>query len=452
MMSLQKTLIGFVALLFSVHILNAQFIVKDVIFSANGVSNEGKVSGYEMQAGPYGLWLPDSGNVIVPIGGIAPGLGVGGQARFTDDGNLISGTSMGAVGPELSIYNRSADQWTALGSLGFSIDSTFSGGYAVSGDGSTVVGNAWADTTGGFAYTHAVAFSSTEGMMDLGSLFSAIGRSTRANATSYDGSVVVGWQDFNGPWKSAVWRKNPAGGYYPNEYILIDTTANPFDEFNQLGECSAVSADGVWIGGYGDYANNNEPWIWSSDSGLINLGTLPNVGNGFVAAMSADAAVVVGWFDGMFFGDPQTPFIWTRTGGLQEFNDYIHNVLGDSTDTHQVYTAESISPDGHYVAGYGVDNATFTYFVYRVSLGTTAVHEIAKSNETRCYPNPTSGMLTVEQTGNATLTVCNMQGQLVYKTTSKGKHVLDLVGLAPGVYSLMVQKGDAVQMQKIVKK
>lgn len=61
------------------------------------------------------------------------------------------------------------------------------------------------------------------------------------------------------------------------------------DEFNQMGECSAISADGVWIGGYGDYANNHQPWIWSIDWGVINLGTLPNTGNGYVSAMSADA-------------------------------------------------------------------------------------------------------------------------------------------------------------------
>lgn len=92
--------------------------------------------------------------------------------------------------------------------------------------------------------------------------------------------------------------KNPAGGYFPNEYILIDTAGNPNDEYNQIGECSAVSADGNWIGGYGDFANNNEPWIWSRDSGVINLGTFPGLGNGYVSGISADGSIVVGWFDG----------------------------------------------------------------------------------------------------------------------------------------------------------
>ena len=431
----------------------AQFIVKDETFSANSVSNQGKVSGYAAQAGPYAIWLPDSGNVIVDIGGIAPGNGVGGQARFSTDGNFICGTSMGLHGPEMSKYNHSTNQWTTVGSLGFMVDSTVSGGYGISGDGNTVVGNSWADTTGGRAFTHAVAYNAATGLVDLGSIFDSIGRSTRANAVSYDASVIVGWQDFNGPWKSAVWRKNPAGGYFPNQYILRDTAGNPLDDYNQMGECSSVSADGKWIGGYGDYANNNQPWIWSKDSGVINLGTLPNTGNGYVSGMSADASVVVGWFDGQLFGDPQTPFIWTRTGGLHELNDYIHTVLGDSTDVHQVYTADCISPDGHYIAGYGVNNNTSTYFVYRVSLmQPTAVHELNENNTVSIYPNPTSNLITIRSDENAALTINSIEGKLIYKADVNNTATFDLSNYASGIYIVSVQSVKGIETVKVVKK
>lgn len=438
---------------FSVNFISAQFVVKDETFSANSVSNQGKVSGYATQAGPYGIWLPDSGNVITDIGGIAPGNGVGGQARFSTDGNFVCGTSMGTNGPEMSKYNRATNQWTTVGSLGFSVDGNVSGGFAISGDGNTVAGLSWADTTGGHAYAHAVAYNAIEGLMDLGSLFDSTAQSTRANATNYDGSVVVGWQDFNGPWKSAVWRKNPAGGYFANEYILIDTAGNPNDDYNQMGECSAVSADGNWIGGYGDYANNNQPWIWSKDSGVINLGTLPNVGNGLVSGMSGDASIVVGWFEGALWGDPQTPFIWTRTGGLRELNDYIHNVLGDSTDTHQVYTASCISPDGHYIAGYGVDNFASIYFVYRVSLVTssTGVQDVTRANNIKVYPNPTSNFITIENNSKAVLIISSMEGKVIDKVEINGTHVLDISKYAPGIYSLSVQSGDLIRTLKIIK-
>lgn len=429
--------------------LSAQYIVNDIIYSTNSVTNDGKVSGYETQGGNWSIWLPDSANAIVNIGGVAPGLGVGGQARFSENGNFICGTSMGNGGAEISLYDRSLDTWTALGSLGFSVDSTKGGGYGISGDGNVVVGNSWADTTGGLAYTHAVAHNNIEGLMDLGTLF--FGRSTRANATNYDGSVVVGWQDFNGPWKSAVWRKNPAGGYFPNEYILIDTAGNPNDEYNQIGECSAVSADGNWIGGYGDFANNNEPWIWSRDSGVINLGTFPGLGNGYVSGISADGSIVVGWFDGFFFGDPRTPFIWTHENGLQEFNTYIRNELGDSTYTHQVYTAESISPNGLYVAGYGVDTSTFLYFAYRVTLNGTTGISSTTSETIEMYPNPTSGFTTIENKGQATLTVSDIRGRVVIKTEINGKYSLDLTEYNSGIYFVTILSNDKMRTSKIIK-
>lgn len=436
----------------SVNFLTAQYIVKDQIFSANSVTNEGKVSGYAAQAGPYGIWLPDSGNSVLDIAGIAPGNNVGGQARFSNDGNFICGTSSGAAGAEMAKYDRSTDQWTTLGYLGSVVGNSVSGGFAISGDGNTVSGNSWLYSSTGIAYTDAVAYNPTEALLDLGSLYGDSGKSTRANAVNYDGSVIVGWQDFNGPWKSAVWRKNPSGGYFPNEYILIDTNASATDEYNQMGECSAVSADGEWIGGYGDYANNNEPWIWNKDSGVINLGTFPNVGNGFVSGMSADASVVVGWFDGQLFGDPQTPFIWTRVGGLQELNGYIVNVLGFPTNTHQVYTADCISPDGNFIAGYGVDTSTFMYFVYRVNIGgTSGLQSIVDRVQIKVFPNPTTGQITIVNNNKSVLTLYSMEGKIIYKSEINGTKELNLSSYASGVYSLSIQTGNSIKYQKVVK-
>lgn len=446
-------LLSIILFLFSVNLLSAQFIVKDTAYSSNSVSNEGKVSGYSNQGGPFSVWLPDSGNVMNNIGGVAPGFGVGGQARFSADGNFLCGTQNSLVGAEMARYNYTTGQWTTLGSLGFSVGISLSGGYAISGDGNTVVGNSWADTTGGFAYTDAVAYNLSEGLMDLGSLFSVDGKSTRANAANYNGNTVVGWQDFNGPWKSAVWKKNPAGGYFPNEYILLDTLGSATDEYNQMGECSCVSADGVWVGGYGDYANFNQPWIWSRDSGVINLGAIPNSGNGYVSGMSADAAVVVGWFDGQLFGDPQTPFIWTRTAGLQDLNFYVNTILGYATGTKQMYTAECISPDGNYITGYGVDMNTFNYFVYRVNIGngTSGIQTINVNDKLNVYPSPTSGNITVENSGKSVLSIISIEGKKMYTSEIHGNATLDLSDYAEGIYLVSIRNGNSVKYQKIIK-
>ncbi len=426
-----------------------QFATRMDLYSPTGVSNAGSVAGYLNQAGPYSIWNP-SLQTTEDIGGISPGNGVGGQARFSADGNLLSGTSAGPLGAALSRYNRTTGQWTLMGDLGFPVDNTTSGGYAISGDGNTVVGNSWADTTGGLAYTHAIASNTTNGVMDLGTRFP--GRSTRANAVDGNASVVVGWQDFNGPWKSAVWRKKPTGGYFRNEYILLNAAGDSTDEFNQMGECSAVSADGIWIGGHGDYANNGEPWIWSQDSGVINLGHLPMTGSGYVGAMSADASVVVGWFDGEMWGDPQTPFIWTAAGGLQDLNTYMVDVLGLNNGDLHANVATCISPDGRYIAGYGTNNATFAGFAFRLDLESTmGIQPSVAADALQAYPNPTTGKVTLNVGGPSTLSIMRADGALVAKRQVQGEQVVDLSDYTPGVYTLVLDRKGNLRTVRVAK-
>ncbi|MCX6198510.1 MAG: T9SS type A sorting domain-containing protein [Bacteroidetes bacterium] len=153
------------------------------------------------------------------------------------------------------------------------------------------------------------------------------------------------------------------------------------------------------------------------------------------------------------FGDPLTPFIWTRTGGIRELNEYIHNVLGDSTNTHQVYTADCISPDGHYIAGYGVDNSASIYFVYRVSLVATpsSTQDITGISTVKVYPNPTSNLITIETPGKTVLTISSMDGKVVYKNEINGKQIIDMTTYAAGIYFLTLQSDNAIQTQKIIK-
>jgi len=444
-----KSVILFTLFISMAHLSFSQFFVKDSYFETTGVSNEGLVVGYNGWTGPYSIWTPATGAVDT-IYGIAPGNGVGGRATFSTDGAFLSGTSDGVSGPEMARYDRSTGTWTALGSLGFSVDVSYSGGYAISGDGTTVVGNAWADTTGGFGYSDAVAWNATDGIIDLGTLF--MGRSTRANAVSNDGSVIVGWQDFNGPWKSAVWRKNLSGGYDANEYILLDPQGSATDEYNQMGECSAVSGNGLWIGGYGDYANNGNPWIWSEATGVIDMGTLSPGGSGYVAAINEDGTVAVGRIQ-VGPWDPELPFIWTPTGGIQNLNDYVHNTMGLTTGSKVIYSANCMSPSGDYIAGYGLDTVSWDYFAYRVSLSPLGI-ETAVQPEIRAYPNPATDVLTIENTSGATLVISNVEGKIISETTSIGTESLDVSNFGSGVYFVSVEshENNSITTIRFVKK
>ncbi len=273
---------------------------------------------------------------------------------------------------EMSRYNVSSEEWARLGNLGFIVDNTRSSGYNISGDGNTIVGNSWADPANGNGttlYTHGFAWNATEGIIDLGSMYANQNKNARADAVSHDGNIIVGWQDLNGPWKSAVWRKNPAGGYFPNEYLLVDPNGDPNDEYNQLGQASAISSDGNWIGGYGDYANNNEPWIWSESTGYISLGTLAG-GTGRVSAINHDGTRVVGWFN-LGPWDPQLPFIWTPNTGIMNLNTFITETLGFTMDFGPIYSANAMSENGNYITGWGYDQSIGPwgdFFTFRLEI------------------------------------------------------------------------------------
>ena len=415
----------------------AQFIVKDSYYETTDVSNQGLVVGYSTWAGPYSLWNPET-QTNDTIYGIAPGNGVGGRAMFSADGIKISGTSSGLSGPEMSVYDCAMGTWTVLGSLGFSVDNTRSNGYAISGDGNTVVGNAWADTSGGLAYTTAIAWTQAEGIMDLGTLFPA--RSTRANAVSANGQVVVGWQDFNGPWKSAVWRKDPLGGFYVNEYLLVDNAGNPADEYNQLGECTAVSADGNWIGGYGDFATNGNPWIWSQATGMIDLGTLAAGATGYVAAINQDGTMAVGRFQQGPW-DPELPFIWTPTGGIQNLNTYAATTLQLDLGTNVIYSANCMSTDGHFIAGYGIDTVSFAYITYRLSTEPLSIEE-NETVEVSIAPNPVQNTMIVKSEEAVTVQLLALNGDQLMQFNTLGIEQYDLGKLANGVYFLQCTTND----------
>jgi hypothetical protein len=420
---------------------SAQLEVLPQTYWASTVNNDGLVAGYLAVSPTYMTWNPDL-ETTEDIGGVSPGGGGGGQAKFAADGQTLCGGAMGLTGSEMATY--ASGTWTPLGSLGASSDGNASSAWGISADGGTVVGLAWVN--GGTA--HGVAWNSTEGVMDLGSLFP--GASTRANAVSGDGSIVVGWQDFNGPWKSAVWQKDPNGGYLPNTYILIDPNGSNSDENNQAGECSAITPDGSMIGGYGDFANNYEPWTWTASAGFNSLGSMANMGSGYVSAISDDGSIVVGWFDGMFFGDPRKAFIWTATDGLQDLNTYATNELGVVLGNKQLYTASDISPDGRYITGTGAEG--FSRFAYRLDLGVgTGIHATPATDAISAWPNPAHDRVQFTTETPSELSLLTSDGRLVHQARVQGNTDLSLAGLAPGVYTLVLRSQGVVRTQRIVK-
>jgi len=377
--------------------------------------------------------------------------------------------SMGYMGR----YNIETDEWTPLGDLGFYDQAYASGGYAISGDGKTVVGlsrYSQPDLTRIGASAHASAWNEDAGFIDLGSLYDNTGRSTRANAVSYDGSVIVGWQDQNGPWHSAVWRKNEEGGYGPNEYILIDPDGDDW-EGNYPRQCSAVSLDGKWIGGYGSSINSgplfkgaedddsqiaNQPWIWSEEDGFKRLGMPAEfVGNTVAVAnvtgINNDGTTVVGFIT---VGNTMYAFIWTEDGGIKTLNDYMANVLNYNMDNYQLCSILSMSPNGRYITGWGINNQTMSIMSFQIDLlmSSGIKNPGAIKNTATVYPNPVSDVLHIDMSveGNTSIRLFNTQGQLVL--TQKGyfmQNSINVENIPAGIYILDVTCEDMHKTYKI---
>jgi uncharacterized membrane protein len=445
--------------------LKAQLVIKTDYMEVTGISNQGLVAGYVNWSGPYYIWEPST-QATTEIGGVAPGNGVGGMANFSDDGNFLSGSDSNQLktGIEAARYNITDGLWMPLGSLGYTIDNVFSSGYNISGNGNVVVGNSWAnpllsaDTT---AFTHGFAWVAGKGVVDLGSLYDSIGSNARANAVSADGSIIVGWQDTESQWKSAVWYRNPDSTYAPNIYLLKNSTSGNIQS-NRLGQCTAISGSGAWIGGEGDDVNSYEPWIWNNASGFISLGNITPANptaQGYVAGLSYDGSIAVGRINQGPW-DPEIAFIWTANSGLQSLDSFAINTLQINLGTKSLYSASKISPNGRYICGYGMDNSDWSYFTYRLELPPAFLTEVQNNSNVKIYPNPFTNDVSVtflsEEASIVNWKIYDMTGKLVLSGDQKfssGNNEMKIDGtlLPKGVYTLTTLINDKLENVRLIK-
>jgi len=192
--------------------------------SVSGLSANGGVASGYITAGSFFYWTPTGGQVFV--GGVGAGDGVGGSSAISDDGTYFGGN---IIDPntglsEMSRYHIPSSTWELLGGIGGSSGAESSSAWGMSGNGQSVVGLGWVN--GGTA--HAIQWTSPGPTNDLSSTL--MDNSSRANATNFDGSVVVGWQDGNGR-QGAIWDQGVLS-------LIVDNIGDP------VGEASDVSGDG----------------------------------------------------------------------------------------------------------------------------------------------------------------------------------------------------------------
>ena len=83
----------------------------------------------------------------------------------------------------------------------------------------------------------------------------------------------------------------------------------------------------------------------------------------------------------------------------------------------------------------------------------TAISNEVNSHTIHIYPNPTTGILTIETPGikDAQISLMNITGQVQFQSLINERAELDLHTLAKGIYLLRIQSKDGVMMRQVIK-
>jgi hypothetical protein len=315
--------------------------------SANvaGLSADGTAASGYFTSDQFFYWTPVGG--LVPVGGTAPGDGIGGSAAMSDDGTYFSGNSIDPSTQlsQMSRYHIPTGTWELLGGIGSSSGNEGSSGWGMSGNGQSVVGLGWVNA----GTAHAIQWTSPGPTQDLGS--TVAGNSSRANATNIDGSVVVGWQDGDNGRQAAIWDRGV-------QTLIVDGVGEA------AGEASDVSGDGNWVVGQGNFG---ESWRLNRSTGVFErLGLLnpdaffPSRG---ATGVSDDGSMVVGFerdFANPFGGQFGT--IWIEGLGMQDLTAWALARGVPIPDGVSLTIPLAISADGYTIAGI---NSRFEGFVIK---------------------------------------------------------------------------------------
>lgn len=357
-----------------------------------------------------------------------------------------------------SFYNADTEEWTPMETLGYDLQGNYSSCYGISEDGRYAAGIIRD------VYKPNNEIQAYAGVWDNGKetklpkMYEDRNMQGRANAVSFDGSVVAGWQDMFGPWFGSVWRRGADGNY--TQSLMFEKEEDrdkDVDYINDkltsismlLGFCQCVSNDGKWIGGNGAIESATQaPWIWNEDKGTIVIGEYGNTG--CVADIANDGSMAIGWD-----GSGQGAWIWTEEMGKVELNtyatDHLHIDLGDFF----IVSVYDMSPNGRYVTGWGFDGGEPRAYVLDLKPVIDGI-EAAQAEQVKAavYPNPVSSELHVDVPYSevaTTMTLTDMQGRTVIsRQLAETSNTVSVETLPAGMYLLRVEAGKSSKVFKIV--
>ena len=274
------------------------------------------------------------------------------------------------------LFSLTTGKFTFLGALpgGTVAGLANSQATAVSNDGTVVVGTSGLTTPDTTVTEHAFRWTRALGMIDLGSLNGADGRSEAAG-TDAAGDVVVGMSQTPTSLDDAFrWDLTNASTGAGTMIDLGGVVSG------SESAATAVSADGTrTVGWAGTQPGNGaiHAVYWNGTSGgPHDIGVVAGTTTSRAAAVSGNGAIIVGFSSNgntgtTFYNDPNNnaipsssvAFRWTAATGMQDLNVLMKNA-GVDLGGAQLLTATTISSDGAFIGGtevpVGAPNATNT--------------------------------------------------------------------------------------------
>jgi len=238
----------------------------------------------------------------------------------------VSSDGSAVVGGSYSGYSqRQAFLWTVAGGmvpLGTGRGNSF--GYAVADGGATVVGSTWAGSV-----SEAFRWTEATGLVGLG--FLEDGKTySNAYAVSADGAVVVG--DCKMPIGNEAFRWTPGGGMQGLGMLPAGTSSYAY----------AMTPDATVFVGASSTPAGLLAFRRTDDMGMVSLGSLSTYSRDSVArGVSADGDTVVGR---SWNGTRYESFRWTEETGMVGLGQ----LPGHAGDSNEAY---GVSGDGSIVVG-----------------------------------------------------------------------------------------------------
>jgi probable HAF family extracellular repeat protein len=241
--------------------------------------------------------------------------------------------------------------------------------HGISHDGSIIVGTCVGSTIGQVA----LRWTSATGPVALPHL-SDTDKYSQAYAISGDGSTIVGTSDNGERTVAARWTSSGVSfvGDLPGGHVN--------------GSAAGVSPDGSVIVGSSSSAASgetfHEAFRWTQAGGIQPLGLLDGHQLSHAEDVSANGSVVVGYSS---TGGDQYAFIWTPANGMRDLSTYLADA-GVDIGTWRFDSAQGVSDDGLTIVGIGRRMPSFNQEAFVVSIPEPASLALALTSAALLLP------------------------------------------------------------------